>query len=518
MLWTTLSVALAVGPDVTLVWKGGRTQLAVLPPPGQDISPDAPADVRLRHEVSGSVDGAAESMEITVATFGSAVLQGLPVGSLRGRTVEGTVDVQLCDKASGICAPSSVAVQATVPDVRKGALTMATRAAAVGPAAPAFGRDTTGDADRAFAEAASRGELVLLDFSAVWCPPCNLLAAEVLHAPDHEALLAGFQLAVLDVDHRSSWTLKDRYHVGGYPTVIVADPDGTERARLVGYDDRASFLAFLESSKRAPIADPTGLSADQAAEEGWRRIQAGQDEGLEPWVTASAGSDALSAHLLRFRTSPSDAEARWLIDHAPSAALKWVPYASAWRTSDTGRPLAREALQASLARASGAGSADLLALSGALAPEDQQPLLAAAAASALKSAFTGDDARDRAHWTYYASLLDEAGATDDAIAFLDAKTAAYPDEPTFLLTAAGILNRHERFAEALERTTLALTRSWGDNRLRVAAKHCAALVGLGRDAEARGFADKTLHAEGPPADGLDVRTGRYRAELEAFLE
>jgi hypothetical protein len=162
-------------------------------------------------------------------------------------------------------------------------------------------------------------------------------------------------------------------------------------------------------------------------------------------------------------------------------------------------------------------AADVMWYAAQLHDESQAKTDYAAGAALLRSAFTGDFAADRAHYEFLATLLDKAGRFEDALHLLDQTAREHPDEPTFLLAGAYLLNEHEQYDATLVRTTAALSTAWGDNRLRVVHAHCTALVGLERGEEAAELAAKTLEESVAPETSVKVRTHRYREKLEAFL-
>lgn len=106
-----------------------------------------------------------------------------------------------------------------------------------------------GDIDAALSESAQTGRPVLIDFFAQWCPPCDRLRDEFLEDHGQLGLLSKFVLLKVDADHPSSFALKDRYRVGGYPTLLVISEDGTELERFLGYDGRlAALTARLDAA------------------------------------------------------------------------------------------------------------------------------------------------------------------------------------------------------------------------------------------------------------------------------
>jgi thiol-disulfide isomerase/thioredoxin len=110
-------------------------------------------------------------------------------------------------------------------------------------------------------EQMARGKPILYDFTAAWCPPCHRLDTEGLSDPQVASLISGaYQLSRV-VDRRREDgkntpaidELEGRYSVSGFPTLVVATPEGRPIARLVGYPGRNSLLQFLrESSRKTP--------------------------------------------------------------------------------------------------------------------------------------------------------------------------------------------------------------------------------------------------------------------------
>jgi thiol-disulfide isomerase/thioredoxin len=153
----------------------------------------------------------------------------------------------------------------------------------------------------AFAQAAGRGAPLLVDFYARWCPPCERLKAEFLHAPQHQQLLDRFVLLPLDADTPASFALKERYAVGGYPTVLLLSPQGTELDRMEGWDgDSGLFAKRLEGvlanweagGELAPLDQARRLMAAGEAEAAWQVLTES-----EPEIATGLKGDREAIHL-----------------------------------------------------------------------------------------------------------------------------------------------------------------------------------------------------------------------------
>ena len=108
--------------------------------------------------------------------------------------------------------------------------------------AAAFGTDIS----KAFITAKKAGKPLLISFYGIWCPPCNELEETVFESPDFPLKAKRFELLKVDADAPTSWKLKDRYKVGGYPTVVFTNPAGDEIYRVVGYRSPKEFARAMD--------------------------------------------------------------------------------------------------------------------------------------------------------------------------------------------------------------------------------------------------------------------------------
>ncbi len=509
-MWVAAAWADVSDVALSIRYRKDVVTLDIAAPVGEHVSPDAPVDLRIRYD----------GYEAVIGVPGELATHGLPIPDLRGRSVDGLLAVSLCTDAGSACRQVSYSFFGAVPSGARGVAPLSVHVAK--PAAPekvvphevsAFRVDPRPVVDRALAVAERDHALVLLDFTAVWCPPCTALSAEVLHAPDADRLLNGFVVAPVDVDVPESWALKDRYHVKGYPTVIAVGPDGAERARLVGYEDRAGFLTFLDHARGAARdVPPATVPPADAGRRAWDAVRRGEDPA--PWL-AIAGDDP-SARLARFVASPTEGELKWVLATWPDRGADWGAAAAGVAANNADRAAVAAALASAVSGQRGIAAADLLDALAELRPEEQRSLHAAAAA-VLRSALSGDADRDKGLWTNLAYHQEGAGDVAGAWATLESASAAWPNEMTFDLASGKLLLRAGRPGEAIPRLERALAHSYGDNLLRVSASLAEALVAAGRPAEASALATRSLAQVPAPPAGLDVRTAKYRADLERFL-
>jgi len=101
------------------------------------------------------------------------------------------------------------------------------------------------DIERAFAQAKAAKKPVLLYWGATWCPPCNQLKATLFPRAEFAALAKSFVVVHVDGDRPGAQQLGRRFNVGGYPTLVVLSPEGTELTRLPGEAEPEQVLALM---------------------------------------------------------------------------------------------------------------------------------------------------------------------------------------------------------------------------------------------------------------------------------
>ncbi|RME25447.1 MAG: hypothetical protein D6798_08925 [Deltaproteobacteria bacterium] len=491
-------------PVAELSWRRGIGRLGVTAPPGEHIDPRSPVRV--------VVDQADRHQELDA--HGDVLVDGWRFPVAEGE-LAGTLRLALCEDGGGTCRVVDLQFTAAVSG-RRGAVSLALEDAAPATVEPHPEPGFAEDPDRAFAEAlaraSSRDHAVLLDFGAIWCPPCNLLAAQVLEDPADADALAGYEVVSIDADRPDSWALKDRYDVGGYPTVIITDAAGNERDRQVGYTSEAAFLQWLDRAGRPEPVDPL-VRADRLARTG--RIVAAR--GILAEIPPVADDLRYRRVALMVADEPDPADVAWLVahEHSRERALQWIWDVIDVAASDPGLAAAtRSFLLAQTVGAPPLEASDLLvAVARLTEDEDAARAIYGAAAAVLAAGLSGDPVRDKGLYGALADLYEEAGLRDAAIDLLVDAVAAFPDEMTFHYALAGAWIDAGRPDEAVAQARRALAVSYGDNRLRSAHRLAEALAAAGRVDEAVGVIDEALAGAVVPPDDVQVRTPRY---LEAL--
>lgn len=101
--------------------------------------------------------------------------------------------------------------------------------------------------DLALARARSSGKPVLADFSAIWCPACRRLHAEVFTDPAVKAAIrSGYELSRIDYEAPEAPAFMARYAVSGFPTLLLLDGEGRLLRRLPTGFDPAALAAELK--------------------------------------------------------------------------------------------------------------------------------------------------------------------------------------------------------------------------------------------------------------------------------
>jgi len=142
-----------------------------------------------------------------------------------------------------------------------------TRVAAVGGGATAAHEElefrrikTVADLEQAVAEAATRGQPVMLDFYADWCVACKEMEKYTFSDPEVHAELDGVVLLQADVtaNDAQDQALLKHFRIFGPPSIIFFGPDGEERRayQVVGFmpaDEFAAHAALAVSPAPAAV-------------------------------------------------------------------------------------------------------------------------------------------------------------------------------------------------------------------------------------------------------------------------
>lgn len=450
--------------------------------------------------------------------------------------------VYVCDDAQTFCRDERFSISVTGPR------TPAANNAAMKPARRAAAE---GFIDNRFEQAAElskkSGKPLFIDFYGSWCPPCNDLDELAYPTREFKDAAQNFVLLGIDVDTPESVALKNSFHVGGYPTLIVADDRSREIARAVGYRSGPALAKFMRDAL-AHAGDPVE-NADARArnkkESNADRLRAAQwrlDRGEFKSALELIGN-AKSPELLKLKWTTAREAARDARDDAAGEAaliqlLRAYPDAvefSDWASdlAETDADKAREfetALKKSTAHweaapALGETGYEIADLKENLADYFEQ-IGSTAAARAEWSDVADECARQAAlsplklprgpNMVRSHALL-SAGRAAEAKNLLKDLVATYPQEFTFNYRYASALSKLGDDKAAYEFARKAVTAGYGDNRLTAVRLQAQIEHKLGKDADARRTLDDALAETSiPPAKF--VRTSRFVQDLRRLRE
>jgi len=121
-------------------------------------------------------------------------------------------------------------------------------------AAPPARIEWRADIKQAFAQARAEGKQVLADFGAEWCTACKEM--EEKSFPRTEVVDAASAYVPLRVDvtelSKEEDDLQKKWHVVGYPTVVIAEADGKLVRSVAGFQSPEALVAFLKQGQAPP--------------------------------------------------------------------------------------------------------------------------------------------------------------------------------------------------------------------------------------------------------------------------
>lgn len=305
-----------------------------------------------------------------------------------------------------------------------------------------------GSVEDALVAARRENRPVLLYWGARWCPYCHTLKSTVFSRPDFMAKTRLFLTVYLDGDDPGAQRWGDAFHIQGYPTLIILDPDRHEIMRLGAGREVTQYAAALDVAlENVQPADALLQSASTGRAlnlEECRRL------AYNSWELASIDASSFAAQAAALSAAAEGCPASATLERASLRA-----YAAFY---------AANAEEAALERPHAQPSALLATLQDQVLDVLEQHDRAVSCADALAmldDAFfesvraRGEPIIDRLRDAYVADMrdasVDPRYALADQLGFVDAQLRALKDlaAPKTSLPADFVAMAHQRIDTAL---------------------------------------------------------------------
>ncbi len=408
-----------------------------------------------------------------------------------------------------------------------------------------FAAEFSKDIDKTFKEAKRDNKPILIDFFGIWCPPCNELDELVFESRPFLDKAKSFKLLKVDADKESSWKIKDKYQVGGYPTVIFTDPKGIEIYRITGFRSAAEFTRTMDLVLHAKGKNMEKACASKDTEDLWRCAIVCSErkdtscadkafEKLKPTLKEGTARFDLALTYSADQSSTEDlkrlAYEKLLSEHSDT------PQSYLWATTyldliDKDKQKPKNALiekillnhSAFLKDARneelGISESDLVQIKADLlekigkTEEAKTAWKEAALVLEAKAKEFKSTQPERGFTIERVYALESAGETDKAIALASEYRDKFPQEFTFHYQMASLLKRKKKYNDAIPAAKKAWEYSYGDNKIRVGIL-LVQLYATIPDKVAAKTVYEEINKTIKPNEKLQVRTHRYLKTLE----
>jgi thioredoxin-related protein len=405
------------------------------------------------------------------------------------------------------------------------------------------------DIQGTFMSARKENKPILIDFFGIWCPPCNELDETVFEAGPFIEKAKSFKLLKVDVDKDSSWKLKDKYRVGGYPTIIFTDPKGAEIYRIVGYRNLKQFLQVMDlvlSSKNKKLEQACASKNEddlwrcavicserknlECASEAYAKLQSLLKPGTArfDWIRTYAIESIETPDLQR----EGYANLLRLYPSTPQALVWSLSYLAAFEDEKNLKPKKElvqnvlkgypEMLRDDRLEALGLSPSSLVQIKAEILDKlgkREESVLAWKEASALLEKQANElpkGTQPRAFTLDRITCLEAAGELDNALKLSKQYESLYSDEFTFYSLTAQILERMKKYSEAIPVANKGYQLSYGDNRIRMATLLIRLYATVPDKASAKKIYEEVTHQIKPEAK-LQIRTHRYLKRLDEAM-
>ena len=157
------------------------------------------------------------------------------------------------------------------------------------------------DIDAAFRQARADVKPLFLYWGAAWCPPCNQVKATLFNRQEFIERTRAFVAVYVDGDSPGAQKLGARFHVGGYPTMVLFSPEGAELTRLPGEVEPQRYMEVvtLAINARRPVKAvlASALAGQELHPGDWRLLAFYAWDADEQQLVPKAGRPALLKRL-----------------------------------------------------------------------------------------------------------------------------------------------------------------------------------------------------------------------------
>lgn len=105
------------------------------------------------------------------------------------------------------------------------------------------------DLAKAMKTAKAQKKLVMVDFNATWCGPCQMYKKQVFPGAAFKREAKNLVLVTIDTDEQPQ--LARRYGVQGIPDIRFITPEGKQVGQIVGFGGEESLIAEIRKARKA---------------------------------------------------------------------------------------------------------------------------------------------------------------------------------------------------------------------------------------------------------------------------